>query len=355
MDDKIEKLNNLHKKAVDEWSKEGKGIIEVATGLGKTFIALQIISRLEKSSKVLFAYEVVTRKKTLLKEIDKYDKLFKTSLKTDYEIHFTTYQSAYKWKNKHFNLLVADEVHEMLSPSYIKLLLNNSFDKRVGLTALLQRETTYSNNKTKGDYADMFGPIVFKVSLKQSRDKGLSRKLDIIVVDHKMTNEEQKEYNLFKRSYVKGMITKNEYLIRINSIRMASLLFKLPSKAETCKRILETLNGKTLVYANDLNLLYITVGKENVVDGYKKDDENNHILKQFENNQITTIGSFKKLEQGINLELDNIIILSYYSKLKSFIQRIGRLRRSEKIGKVYLIKTIGTKEEKWIKEIINYI
>ena len=113
-------------------------------------------------------------------------------------------------------------------------------------------------------------------------------------------------------------------MVVINTLntKRARLLYELPSKTTLCKEILKYLLGKTLIFGNSLNSLNDIV--PNVISSKNKPIVNNIILDNFENNQISTIGSFKMLEQGANLsKLNNIILHSYYGREKSFIQRLG--------------------------------
>ena len=61
------------------------------------------------------------------------------------------------------------------------------------------------------------------------------------------------------------------------------------------------------------------------------------------------------LEQGTNIEgLDIIVIMSYYSKSKSLIQRIGRLRKEGmREGHVIIFRTTDTVEEKWFNKMFD--
>lgn len=93
-----EKILNVQKEAYKTWLKtDKKGTLEVHTGMGKTFIALQAISDAPKGSSVLFLAEVRDREETLYKEIEKFNSIYNTDLKSDYKITFACYQSAYKW------------------------------------------------------------------------------------------------------------------------------------------------------------------------------------------------------------------------------------------------------------------
>ena len=77
-----------------------------------------------------------------------------------------------------------------------------------------------------------------------------------------------------------------------------------------------------------------------------------HAMKE----EISLIGSFKKLKQGANLpNIDNCIIMSYYSTDKDFIQRVGRLRQNNKIGNIFIFLTHETQEVVWFSKMFDNI
>lgn len=140
--------------------------------------------------------------------------------------------------------------------------------------------------------------------------------------------------------------------IRITSQKRSNLLFNLPSKIETTKKLINSLNKKTILFGNSLDaLLKIT---PNVINSRNSDEKNNLIRQKFDSNKIKVIGSFKKLKQGANLKsLDNCVIMSFYSSEKDYIQRIGRLRDNGQEGTVFIILTKDTQEEVWFSKMLG--
>lgn len=133
----------------------------------------------------------------------------------------------------------------------------------------------------------------------------------------------------------------------------AKLLYELPSKKAICEEILTFLIGKTLIFGNSLNSLYEIT--DNIISSKNTPDENNRILKDFQDSKISLIGSFKMLEQGANLSnLNNIILHSYYGREKSFIQRLGRGRKDvdSPINLIVLL-TKDTQEQSWFNNMIG--
>ena len=133
----------------------------------------------------------------------------------------------------------------------------------------------------------------------------------------------------------------------------AKFLWGLPSKVKITTDLLSKDIGKTIVFGNDLTML--TKVTPHVLSSRKSAKTNEDMRKKFDSGEIQVIGSFKKLKQGATLgdDLDCCIIMSYYSLPGDFIQRIGRLRDNGTIGKVYIIRTLGTQEESWVETMIE--
>ena len=109
-------MNNLlkdkvQKEALDSWIKSNKtGTAEIITGLGKTFLALNALYTMPRNDQLhLFLAEAIDRQTDLIKDIVKYNKIFNRDVLNDYNLQFQCYQTVYRWKNKEFGLVIADE------------------------------------------------------------------------------------------------------------------------------------------------------------------------------------------------------------------------------------------------------
>lgn len=377
----MEKIREeVQQKALNSWlNVNKKGTLEIVTGLGKTFIALHALNTMPKNDKKihLFLAETTSRKKDLFDDIKKYNKIFKTNILRDYNLKFYCYQSAYKWKDKKFGLVIGDELHDALSPSYSQFFFNNNYDAIIGLSATINKATKYLiNNKvlTKGELLDKIAPICFTYTLDESSEAGTSRKLDIYVIQHKLDikdktikagnakkvfyQTEEASYKYWdarhKKSWYIEDIDKKNLQIRITSTKRSNILYNLESKIKPVKELLNNIKGKTILFGNSLSALEKVT--PNVVSSNNSEDKNKQLREDFDNNKIQIIGSFKKLKQGSNLkDLDNVIIMSYYSTEKDLIQRLGRLRNKDKIGNVFIFVTMGTQEEVWFSKMFENV
>jgi superfamily II DNA or RNA helicase len=352
--------------AFSAWKAQSKkGTVEMSTGSGKTFVALHAVNSMKDNNRIIFLFEVTDRKKEIIKQIQLYNQVYKTNLFTRYRIEYRTYQSAYKLESEKYDLVVADEIHDSLTPSYFEFYNNNTFDAIIGLSATIDKEKLYSNGYTKGDYLDSVAPICFTYTVKDAQLDNVQRKINVYVISHQLDTitknitagslkkpfqtTEYKNYEFWNKMFNQSFYFEegSEFMMKKSSKKRAEILYNLPSKKKEVLKLIEYLKGKSIIFANSISaLLEIT---DNVVSSRNKDNVNEKIKNDFQSNVINVIGSFKKLAQGVNLdELANVILHSYYGKTKDFIQRIGRLRKDgDKIGNVFIFVTKGTQEEKW--------
>lgn len=323
-----------------------KGTCEIATGHGKTFIAFKLIHKLKPES-VLFLAEAEIREKNILEDYEKFKLLYNYDPFEGMTIEFACYQSAYKWKDRKFDFVVADEIHDSLSPAYFNFYLNNKYKHLLGLSATIDKKNKYEdadgNEYTKIDLLNRIAPVVFKYSLSDSIENKTGRNLRIIVIKHYLDHvkktmpvtykkngeiktfyqTEFEMYDYYNRKFYQTIFQRerNEFLIRHFATKRNAVLYKAPSKIKIVKELLKYLN-RTIVFGNDIDSISEIVP---TVSSRHKPATNIQIIKDFNEHKIDVIGSFKMLKQGVNLkDLDNVIMHSYYGVPKDSVQRIGR-------------------------------
>lgn len=340
--------DKIQKEALIAWlENDKKGTAELATGVGKTILALHALYTMDSNDDIhLFLAETISRKKDLLNDVKKYNQIFNRDVFRDYRLKFHCYQTVYRWKNRNFGLIIADEIHDSLSPAYSKFYYNNNYKAIIGLSATIDRKTKYVENNiefTKGKLLDDIAPSIYKYTINQGQKDKVSRKLNIYIIQQELDNvnkniiagsiknrffqTEKAAYDYWDKEHKKAWFIEDVELrdlkIRITSTKRSNLLFNLPSKQENVKKLLKHLKNKTILFGNSLDsLLNIT---KNTVSSRNKEEVNDEIIDDFNNNKLNLIASFKKLKQGANLEnADNCILMSYFSTEKDIIQRINK-------------------------------
>ena len=353
--------------ALEAWIKAGeKGTIEVITGLGKTKIAMEAIKRMPKSSKILFLAEVKDRELELEREQKKWGV-------EEWNITFSCYQSAYKWRGTKWDFVIADEIHDSLTQEYSKFYRNNKYGSIMGLSATIDAKAVVEENDdikiTKGNLLSEIAPVCYTYNINEGQIDGTARPLDIYVINHKLDiynknvvagNDTKKWYqtefgayaykDLMFRKAIGAPLDIRERRIHVASAARAKLLYNLFSKVIVTRELLEHIPGRTILFGNSLEALEKVT--PNVISSHKNDKENKQIREDFDNGKLNLIAAFKKLKQGANLkDLDNCVIMSYYSKEKDLIQRVGRLRNNGEIGRIFILVTANTQEEVWYKRM----
>lgn len=217
-------------------------------------------------------------------------------------------------------------------------------------------------------------PIVFKYTMQDGIDNETSRRLNIIIIRHHLDSTtknvlteftdkatgkkktfyqtEQNTYDYYNQKFLQTIYqkVKNDFLIRYFAKKRSEVLYTAPSKIAVVYELLKNLD-RTIVFGNDIDSLSSIVP---TVSSRNKPVVNNKIISDFNNGLLNVIGSFKMLKQGINLSnLDNVIFHSYYGVEKDTIQRIGRLRKSDSDGFVFIILTVKTQEQNWFNRMIT--
>jgi superfamily II DNA or RNA helicase len=387
---KTEQLLNKQKEkhqlaCAEAWINNGQiGTFEMATGVGKNFAALQCLIAYIKKEKwhnkdaleVLILAEVQDREKDFFADVRKFDSIYKTDLFHFVDWTFACYQSAYKWENKHFEIVIADEIHDSLTMSYSEFYRKNNYGALIGLSATVDRkrvvnelavEETKAKPITKGELLDDICPVIYTLNQDDAIEQGLIAPYELVVLYHQLDDKnatmlagtkakpfmttEKKAYDFtdsrFKKSLFLPQAAGRKFQISLWSRKRAGILYDLPSKIPVFKA-LEALPDRKIIFGNSLDaLLQIS---DNVVSSRNTEKKNELIRSKFEKSKINTICSFKKLKQGANLpDIKLALVHSYYSVEKDYIQRLGRVLRLDgtKTAKAVFIVTIGTKEQDW--------
>lgn len=395
------KKDKIQNDAVEKWVYSGKqGTVEAITGIGKMFIflkALMTMPRHQLDTKHLFLAETTTRDKDLQEQILIFNSIYNVDILSLYNLEFHCYQEVYKWRGFNFGLVCCDEFHDQLSTEYIKFHMNNKYDAIIGLTALVVSTQSYNLKRdiplrnffnkdlvTKHDMIAKIAPICFKYTVNEGQLDNTSRKLNIYIIKNQLDDKNknvvgggkhQKFYQTETSAYsyatklfndarnleqkvdedfIKYEERRTLKIIQTSNKR-SKLLYELLSKVCIVKVLLANIKSKSVIFGNSITSLKKMT--PHVVCSQNEEETNDLILERFNNDIITTIGSFKMLKQGKNLKgVDNCFITSYYSSEVDIIQKIGRLRQDgDKIGNVFIIVTEHTQEVVWFNKMMENI
>ena len=268
------------------------------------------------------------------------------------------------------------EIHDSLTKEYFKFYTNNEYDRIVGLSATISRDTLIDEEDlinpklNKGDLLDSIAPVILTISQDQAIDMGLIADYEILVYYHQLDTTsktmkagtkakpfmatEKAVYDFYDAAFKKSLFLPpgkhKTFAIRNASSKRAAVLYDAPSKTPFVNKVIKEFpNNKYIIFGNSLDaLLGIT---SNTVSSRNSDKQNEEIKNSFMSNKTIVIASFKKLKQGSNLSGVNVAIIhSYYSVDKDYVQRVGRILRlgENSHNIVIIIATLGTQEMKWL-------
>ena len=392
--------DKIQKTGINKWYLAGcRGTLEYATGVGKSRCGVLAAGWLIKSNpdaRIL----VLTPTQTIRDQAWR-DEFTKWGAKGifDNNVECLCIQSAYRLSDKFYDLVIADEIHNYIPVTdeymYFKFFENNRFDKILGLSAsidqsLLPRLNTLapivdSIDTNKAVELGLVSPFkVYNIPVDMSfidsleygkHDKEFHSTFKLFDKDLKVMFDCMKDKSTFKlhlnRKFNLYGSSKQEkddvwhqyksYAFRCNSAmkKRKELIYESESKLEAIAGLLSLFErrygvifNQTAKFADKVGEL---IGDECVVEHSKvkpakKRREN---LKKFSDGRTNVhyLSAVKSVNEGANLpRVDFIIIASGTSKLKDFIQRVGRSIRWED-GKEALIVRLYVKnsqEEKWV-------
>ena len=386
-----QEIRRGQQKAIERWKRSNlKGILSMATGTGKTLVALMAVRKYVSPNAIVVvavpSVALVTQWKreifrvfpdSVIIECDSVRPSWHGSLKTavDYlalneennkrVFAVTTYQTG---RTAEFGklldtlpaeklCLVADEVHHVGAPNFSRIL-GRDFRYRLGLSATPERMWDEEGQQKTTDF---FGPVVFEYSLPDAlKDKRLSEYVYHIVTIN-LTDAELRQYldstRAISASIAKALkshpslkhlpfpklmaeLGKSDedefYQLQALILRRANILKRAKNKKLALQNITkETRLGRCLVYCNDLEhadetaKTLLSLGLSPLrYDSTLDEQQRRTNLAYFESAPEGYLVAIKCLDEGVDIpSCDTAILLSSSKSTREFIQRRGRLLR----------------------------
>ena len=390
--------DKVQRAALNKWFVNGcKGTLEMATGVGKSrcgVLASQYVVKHKPDARIL----IITPTQTIRDDawVGEFTQWGASELlSTNVEIQCI--QTVYKWKNEHFDLIIADEVHNYVPDvqnkdfQYFKFFLENKFDKILALSASIE-----SSLKPR---LWTIAPIVETISTAEALRMGLIAPFKVFNLAIPLTKQEQGEYDkateVFEKTFsiftdsrgfkniqvlfkclnpvaFKTFLQKEGYSAKdfrdmrawpqlcMNAMKTRKdIIYNAENKIQAVVEILEKFSDRrgivfsqSIDFANsvsqELGPKIATTFHSKLTKKVKK-----QMLDDFNDLKTSTraIISSSALNEGANLnDVSLAIIASGTSKEKDFIQRLGRAVRLKEGKEAYMIRLYveGTKEQSWL-------
>ena len=365
-------------RAIKAWCEaDHQGILEMATGSGKTIAAMICAHRLYNVEKPLlivvaapyipliqqwcdeispFGLKAVnlTEAKGAKKravELNKLEKRIRFGI-SDIEIivvsHRTLCDSEFKAELKKFDcktLLIADEVHNLGSEGFITNP-PDFFDYRLGLSATPIRQ--YDEEGTEQLFA-FFGPVIFQFTLEEAIGRCLVE-YEYYVHPVELTEDEMDEWYALTEKIGKNawrqedLDADDEYLMKLLRDRRA-LLENAENKIAVLEDVLTqredfTKLRHTLIYTSDkapqqLKDVNTLLNKHGVLfhqltyEETGDREKTRRIIQSFQEGTLRVLTAKRVLDEGVNIpEIEKAFILASTTVERQWTQRRGRLLRT---------------------------
>jgi DNA phosphorothioation system restriction enzyme len=382
------RLRDYQIQAIKVWfQNEGSGILEMATGTGKTITSLAAAIKLLEAIKRLCII-IVAPYKHLVEQWANEARFFGfhpilayeqrhawesvvssslLSLQIDSCKHVCIITTKATFDGDCFRemissvkdvpiLLIADEVHH-LGASNIRKRLNNGIKYRLGLSATPERWYDEEGTETVREY---FSPgVIFKFGLEDALKAGYLTPYNYYPHIVELTEEENEEYKEITRKMVlfvnnKEDIQNNEQIKKL-LIARARILNRAMNKLVELKKLMQ----QAQAHESTHNLFYCG---DAIVDGVRQVDsvvkmlgceigirvhpftseenqkERQRLLHSFDSGDLQGLVAIRCLDEGVDIpSARTAYILASSTNPREFIQRRGRLLRKHPTKKVTYI------------------
>lgn len=345
--------------AVSNFLETGHGILEMATGTGKTRTALKVMEQLILEGKIQGAV-ITTDGVDLLDQWRKEVDAWNLELETPFRVlrHYGKYHEYPEFalnpisgiiilsrgalknlfqtlpKEKRSKLIIIhDEVHGLGSPDNCKNLggEHQSFGYRLGLSATPERE--YDEVGSSFIESEI-GPVVFQFSIQEAIERGILCEFDYCPIDYELTEDDrarlQKVYSMQSaRNRAGTPMSKEDVWMEIAKVYKTAeakpFVFEkfLPQAPDIFKSTIVFVETKE--YGS--RVLPMIQKYTHKYRTYYGDDERSHLV-EFAQGKIDCLITCHRISQGIDINnLKNVILFSSSRAQLETIQRIGRCLR----------------------------
>jgi len=371
-------LRDWQKRAKQEFLEKRKLLAEVTTGAGKTFFAadsIKDIFKLNPEYMVLICVPKIVILNGWLKDLYKFFAANKIGfyygeVKEYAQILITTNASIKNVNRKLFQVRIFDEVHNMYTPSQLKIL-HEPCDYKLGLSATIKDE----GNDRHWKMLEAFDYNKFTYGMSQAIKDNVLNNYEFndckVNIKEQEIRDRYQEYQ-DKIKFIMKKIGGFESYKKMNGDdpdklalqklfnKRNKLILNYDGKFRVLENILKQNHDKKIIIFNQYN----SVGSQiyfrsldldmkcRIVNSDQRDYVKSKNIKDFADNKYNVMITTKMFDEGYNLpSIDVAIIFSGDSTERQTKQRIGRvLRLKENHSKIYQIYVMGTFEERHAKK-----
>ncbi|WNR45127.1 UvrD-helicase domain-containing protein [Paenibacillus roseipurpureus] len=340
--------------AVNAFLAAKNGILEMATGTGKTKTAIKIINILLEQKEInsvvvtvdgtdlldqWYKQLVSDTKLTLYQQYDKHKRIAPFSLMPERSVLIVSRNQLADFfsyfDSKFFNnaLIVCDEVHGMGAETKVKKLKGqlSRFKYRLGLSATPEREYDDEGNAF---ILNEIGPVIYKFAIEDAIRRGILCEFDYLPLEFELTDEDRvARKKVIAAHYAAKRDGKpaslNDLYTKLALVKKESL-GKIPIFQEFILKNKHLLK-RSIIFVETINfgqkIQEIILPIISNYHTYFGDDERIN-LERFGKGEIDCLIAAKRISEGIDIQsVENIILLTADRAKLQTIQRIGRSLR----------------------------
>jgi len=353
--------------AVNTFLEKERGILEMATGTGKTTTALAIINQLYEKD-LIDTVVIETYGNALLDQWNK--ELESANLNLAIHREYGSNREANEFivspkdsiliigqdakklsniftkssiqNNKSRTLIIHDEVHKFGGKSYIKNLSGvlSQYRYSLGLSATPERDYDDSSEESGNQFIEQeVGTVIYKFGLEEAIEAGILCHFNYLPVHLEFSDEDkQKKVKLIRRYNSprsdEEPLNEKKFIIELGKIRKKAE-FK-PRKLNSFLKQHPELLKNSVMFVEDKNhgeeiIEIVRKFTPYFAKFYSENDPNE--LNHFKKGQVETIIACTRLDEGIDIQsLKNIFLISATSAKISNIQRLGRCLRKDPLN-----------------------
>jgi len=342
--------------AIAAFMEAGAGVLEMATGTGKTRTALRILSLLEQKGRIQSS--IITMSGT-----DLLDQWYAELVKLDaFVVHrsYGGHHEALAFRNNPRGaillasrqtlgaalarlprstpaetLLICDEVHGLGSPALVSELSGKlkPYRYRLGLSATPEREYDADGSAF---IEQEIGPVIFRFGLEEAIERGILCEFDYVELSYDFSDDDKAAVRRAISSYHgkvrAGQDPGIETMYRDIAQVAKTSRSKLPAYVDYLREHPESLNRAILfvdnaAYGLEVQDIILPVAPK-YHTYYAEDDRAN--LVRFARGGLDALITCHRISEGIDIQSVNAIVLfsSARSRLET-VQRLGRCLRKD--------------------------
>jgi len=358
--------------AVDAWwQAEGRGVVVLPTGAGKTFVAQLTMLRAQRSTLIVApTIDLVQQWYAVLGSNFGIDVgLLGGGYHEPLAVTVSTYDSAYLHMERlgnRYGLVVFDECHHLPGPSYLLAAECLVAPFRLGLTATLERE-----DGEEWRLQETIGQTVYRQEIKQLAGEYLAE-YETVKLFVRLSAAEQRRYSEARAIY-REFLARHQLILgspqgwgrflmltsRSEDGRRAFLAYReqktiaegSSAKIRALSHLLAThRRDRVLIFTSDNETVYKISRKFLIpaITHQTKVKERHEVLERFNSGAYPFLVTSKVLNEGVDVPAANVgIILSGSGSVREHVQRLGRILRCAegKRATLYELVAENTAEE----------